>query len=112
MGALALNTRGTRVPHHQHSLSPWCLKSHGLSQLGTSGVPLVSLPQVLDLHDNQLTALPDDTGQLTALQVWLQETQPTSDPLNEKLKPHRPRMFWSCSGPGCPGRCRLLRLYY
>ena len=51
-------------------------------------------------HDNQLTALPDDIGQLTALQVWLQETQPTSDPLSKKLQPHRPRMFWSCSSQG------------
>lgn len=33
------------------------------------GADLVFLLQVLDLHDNQLTALPEDIGQLTALQV-------------------------------------------
>ena len=61
--------------------------------------------QDLNLHDNQLTALPDDIGQLTALQVRLQETQPTSDPLSKKMQPHRPRMYWSCSsqGLGAPG---------
>lgn len=35
---------------------------------------LAFLLQVLDLHDNQLSALPDDIGQLTALQVWPQAT--------------------------------------
>lgn len=35
---------------------------------------LAFLLQVLDLHDNQLSALPDDIGQLTALQVRPQAT--------------------------------------
>lgn len=85
-----------------------------LTSLLPKSCSLLSLTtiKVLDLHDNQLTALPEDTGQLTALQVWVQETQPTSDSLSKKLKPHRPRMFWSFSGPGCPGCRQLLRLYY
>lgn len=46
---------------HTNHLTSLLPKSCNLSSLATI--------KVLDLHDNQLTALPDDMGQLTALQV-------------------------------------------
>ncbi|XP_053417764.1 E3 ubiquitin-protein ligase LRSAM1 isoform X2 [Nycticebus coucang] len=46
---------------HTNHLTSLLPKSCSLLNLATI--------KVLDLHDNQLTALPDDTGQLTALQV-------------------------------------------
>lgn len=45
------------------------LRWRGGLRWSLSGAEPVFLPQVLDLHENQLTALPEDIGQLTALQV-------------------------------------------
>lgn len=76
----------------------------GLSQLATVTPKLVFLLQVLDLHDNQLSALPDDIGQLTALQVWLQDTEHLPLIASEKLP--EPGGFWLGCGRGRPW-CRI-----
>lgn len=72
----------------------------GLSRPLWLGAGRVSLPQVLDLHHNQLTALPEDIGQLTALQV--RNRTPTSGRLSERRQPPRP------GASGCAQRGRRL----
>uniref|UniRef100_A0A2K5NQ14 Leucine rich repeat and sterile alpha motif containing 1 n=1 Tax=Cercocebus atys TaxID=9531 RepID=A0A2K5NQ14_CERAT len=71
---------------HTNHLTSLLPKSCSLLSLATI--------KVLDLHDNQLTALPDDLGQLTALQVRLRKQKPTSDGPSETRQSLKPGMFW------------------